>query len=117
MNRAPRLGLVAALAAVFVGRFIPAPQQRAEVRCLRQGRLWLALAAAVLTMGGTLATYTYIPPLLTHRAGIPARTIPLAIVFGSAPAKPSPWSATSPTRTALETPIRPICTSEANNSH
>ncbi|MCA1222892.1 MFS transporter [Streptomyces sp. 8L] len=83
------LAVLAALAAVFVGRFIPRTEQRAdvsvraEVRALRQGRLWLALAAAVLIMGGVLATYTYITPLLTDRAGIPAGAVPLVlIVFG-----------------------------------
>jgi DHA1 family inner membrane transport protein len=83
------LAVLAGLAAVFVGRFIPATEQRAEIsvraeiRALRQGRLWLALAAAVLIMGGVLATYTYITPLLTDRAGIPAGAVPLVlVVFG-----------------------------------
>ncbi|MFF5546852.1 MULTISPECIES: MFS transporter [Streptomyces] len=83
------LAVLATLAAVFVGRFIPRTEQRAEVsvraevRALRQGRLWLALAAAVLIMGGVLATYTYITPLLTDRVGIPAGAVPLVlIVFG-----------------------------------
>jgi DHA1 family inner membrane transport protein len=83
------LAVLAALAAVFVARFIPRTEQqaeisvRAEVRALRHGRLWLALAAAVLIMGGVLATYTYITPLLTDRAGIPAGAVPLVlIVFG-----------------------------------
>jgi DHA1 family inner membrane transport protein len=83
------LAVLAALAAVFVARFVPATEQRAElsvraeVRALRQGRLWLALAAAVLIMGGVLATYTYITPLLTDRAGIPSGAVPsVLIVFG-----------------------------------
>ncbi|MFB6508298.1 MFS transporter [Streptomyces sp. NPDC002466] len=83
------LAFLAGLAAVFVGRFISRTEQRAgisvraEVRALRQGRLWLALAAAVLIMGGVLATYTYITPLLTDRAGVPAGAVPLVlIVFG-----------------------------------
>ncbi|WP_372352331.1 MFS transporter [Streptomyces sp. KL116D] len=83
------LAVLSALAAAFVGRFIPRVEQRvevsvrAEVRALRQGRLWLALAAAVLIMGGVLATYTYITPLLTDRAGIPAGTVPLVLIaFG-----------------------------------
>ncbi|MBW8800791.1 MAG: MFS transporter [Streptomyces sp.] len=83
------LAVLATLAAVFVGRFIPRTEQRAEVsvraevRALRQGRLWLALAAAVLIMGGVLATYSYITPLLTDRAGIPAGAVPLVlVVFG-----------------------------------
>ncbi|MFJ3445797.1 MFS transporter [Streptomyces sp. NPDC086081] len=83
------LAVLAALAAVFVGRFLPRVEQRAEVsvqaevRALRQGRLWLALAAAVLIMGGVLATYTYITPLLTDRAGIAVSAVPLVLIaFG-----------------------------------
>ncbi|MFH9662493.1 MFS transporter [Streptomyces sp. NPDC017248] len=84
------LAVLAALAAALVGRFIPAATQRAdvsvraEIRALRQGRLWLALAAAVLIMGGVLAAYTYITPLLTGRAGIAAGAVPLVLVaFGA----------------------------------
>ncbi|MFE4579430.1 MFS transporter [Streptomyces chartreusis] len=83
------LAVLAALAAAFVGRFIPRTGQRAEVsvraeaRALGQGRLWLALSAAVLIMGGVLATYTYVTPLLTERAGIPAGAVPLVLIaFG-----------------------------------
>ncbi|MFF4835383.1 MFS transporter [Streptomyces sp. NPDC001315] len=83
------LAVLAVLAAVFVGRFIRQMEQRgqvsvrAEIRALRQGRLWLALAAAVLIMGGVLATYTYITPLLTDRAGIAAGVVPLVLIaFG-----------------------------------
>ncbi|MFD3499395.1 MFS transporter [Streptomyces sp. NPDC058678] len=83
------LAVLSGLAALFIGRFIPAQGQRvevsvrAEVRALRQGRLWLALGAAMLIMGGVLATYTYVSPLLTDRAGIPAGAVPLALIaFG-----------------------------------
>ncbi|MFI2780841.1 MFS transporter [Streptomyces sp. ALB3] len=83
------LAFLAALAAVFVGRFIPRVEERAavsvraEVRALRQGPLWLALAAAVLIMGGVMAAYTYITPLLTGRAGIPEGAVPLVLIaFG-----------------------------------
>ncbi|MEW2289365.1 MFS transporter [Streptomyces sp. NPDC047841] len=84
------LAALAALAAAVIGRFLPRTPRRAqmsvrgEIRALRQGRLWLALAAAVLIMGGVLATYTYITPLLTDRAGIPAGAVPLVLVaFGA----------------------------------
>ncbi|MFF9126581.1 MFS transporter [Streptomyces sp. NPDC014889] len=83
------LAVFAALAAALVGRFIPRTEQRAEVsvraevRALGQGRLWLALAAAVLIMGGVLATYTYITPLLTEQAGIAEGSVPLVLIaFG-----------------------------------
>nr|WP_257232516.1 MFS transporter [Streptomyces sp. Rer75] len=84
------LAALSALAAAFIGRFIPATGQRAEVSvraevgALRQVRLWLALSAAVLIMGGVLATYTYITPLLTDRAGIPEGAVPLVLItFGA----------------------------------
>ncbi|MFJ7151527.1 MFS transporter [Streptomyces sp. NPDC100445] len=84
------LAVLAALAAASVGRFVPRTDRRgrisvrAEVGALRQGRLWLALAAAMLIMGGVLATYTYITPLLTDRAGIPAGAVPLVLIaFGA----------------------------------
>ncbi|MEV7121202.1 MFS transporter [Kitasatospora griseola] len=84
------LAVLAALAASTVGRLVPDTGRRAEVsvraevRALRQGRLWLALAAAVLIMGGVLATYTFITPLLTGRAGIPQTAVPLVLVaFGA----------------------------------
>ena len=62
-----------------------APRCRCAPRsgALRQGRLWLALSAAMLIMGGVLATYTYVTPLLTDRAGIPAGAVPLVLIaFG-----------------------------------
>ncbi|MET7320637.1 MFS transporter [Streptomyces sp. NPDC005549] len=84
------LAALAALAATVIGRFIPRTEQRAqasvrdEIRALHQGRLWLALASAVLIMGGVLAVYTYITPLLTDRAGIPDSAVPVVLIaFGA----------------------------------
>ncbi|MFI6353746.1 MFS transporter [Streptomyces sp. NPDC050743] len=83
------LAVLSGLAALFIGRFIPAQEQRAEVslgaevRALRQGRLWLALSAAMFIMGGVLATYSYITPLLTERAGVPEGAVPVVLIaFG-----------------------------------
>lgn len=53
------LARLAALAAVFAGRSLPATRRRAntsaraEVRARRQGRLWLAMTAAVLMRPST----------------------------------------------------------------
>jgi predicted MFS family arabinose efflux permease len=83
------LALLSAAAAAVIGRLIPAqherevPSLRAEFGALRQGRLWLALGASTLIMGGVLATYSYITPLLTERAGIPEGAVPLVLIaFG-----------------------------------
>ncbi|WP_067473536.1 MFS transporter [Actinomadura hibisca] len=83
------LAVLSGLAATVVGRFVPTVRQRAggsvraEIGALRQGRLWLALTAAMLIMGGVLATYTYITPLLTGRTGIAEGAVPLVLIaFG-----------------------------------
>ena len=83
------LAAAAATAAILIGRFIPheghptPPSLRGEFAVLRQARLWLPLAAAALIMGGVLACYSYISPLLTGRAGIPATVVPLVLAgFG-----------------------------------
>ncbi|MDQ1073716.1 MFS transporter [Streptomyces canus] len=79
------LAALSAAAAAVIGRYIPDEEQRearsvrAEFAALRQGRVWLALSAIALLMGGVLATYTYISPLLTERAQIPAAAVPLVL--------------------------------------
>jgi predicted MFS family arabinose efflux permease len=79
------LAALSAAAAAVIGRYIPDEEQRearsvrAEFAALRQGRVWLALSAIALLMGGVLATYTYISPLLTERARIPAAAVPLVL--------------------------------------
>jgi DHA1 family inner membrane transport protein len=86
------LAILALLGAVAVSRLVPgepphraAPSVRAELAVLRSGRLWLVLATCAMITGGVLSIYSYIAPVLTERAGLPARTIPLALMaFGIA---------------------------------
>ncbi|MFF8232525.1 MFS transporter [Streptomyces caelestis] len=79
------LAALSAAAAAVIGRYTHDEEQRearsvrAEFAALRQGRVWLALSAIALLMGGVLATYTYISPLLTERAQIPAAAVPLVL--------------------------------------
>ncbi|MGA5200470.1 MFS transporter [Streptomyces variegatus] len=79
------LAALSAAAALVIGRFIPDEEQRegrsvrAEFAALRQARVWLALSAIALLLGGVLAAYTYISPLLTERAGIPVAAVPLVL--------------------------------------
>ncbi|OUD03997.1 MFS transporter [Streptomyces swartbergensis] len=79
------LAALSAGAAAVIGRFIPdegrkeVPSVRAEFTALRQGRIWLTLSSMTLLMGGVLATYSYISPLLTVRAGIPAEAVPVVL--------------------------------------
>ncbi|MER7564115.1 hypothetical protein ABTZ93_14245 [Streptomyces sp. NPDC097941] len=71
------LAALSAGAAAVVGRYIPAderreaPSVRAEFAALRDVGVWLTLSSMTLLMGGLLATYTYVSPLLTERAHIP----------------------------------------------
>lgn len=84
------LAAAAAVATVFIARLVPrddgsaqASSLRAELSGLRSGRLWLALAACATTTGGVLAAYSFIAPVLTDRAGIPAGLVPLVLTaFG-----------------------------------
>ncbi|WP_405515978.1 MFS transporter [Streptomyces canus] len=79
------LAVLSAGAAAVIGRYIPdderseAPSVRAEFAALRDVRVWLTLSAMTLLMGGVLATYTYISPLLTERAGIPEGGVPMVL--------------------------------------
>jgi predicted MFS family arabinose efflux permease len=85
------LAVLAALAAALVLRFVPhddseqtSPSIRTEFASLRSGRLWLALISCAMIMGGVLATYSYISPLLTGRAGLASNLVPLALAgFGA----------------------------------
>jgi predicted MFS family arabinose efflux permease len=83
------LAILAAIAALIIGRFVPAgrdsaaPSVTSELCALRNTRLWLVLGATVLVTGGCMATFSYISPLLTDRAGIPLSLVPLVFVcFG-----------------------------------
>ncbi|MET8418147.1 MFS transporter [Streptomyces sp. NPDC005134] len=79
------LAALSAGAAAVIGRFIPGDERReassvrAEFAALRDVRVWLTLSSMTLLMGGVLATYTYISPLLTERAGISAGTVPMVL--------------------------------------
>src|SRR3954454_14076409 len=81
------VALLAATAAVVIGRFAPRdepgrpPSARAELRALGSGRLWLVLTATVLVMGGCMGTFSFLSPLLTERAGISLQWVPLVFVF------------------------------------
>ncbi|MCX2732631.1 MFS transporter [Saccharopolyspora sp. NFXS83] len=84
------LAVLAAAAVWLIARTVGrdgAQQQavsvRSELTALRSGRLWLVLAACATTTGGVLSAYSYIAPLLTGRAGLPAGLVPLVLVgFG-----------------------------------
>lgn len=84
------LGITAAIAVVFIARLVPADAPRpkgssvmSELGDLRSSRLWLVLAACLKTTGGVLAAYSFIAPILTDQAGVPATLVPLVLAgFG-----------------------------------
>ncbi|MEU5323987.1 MFS transporter [Streptomyces sp. NPDC021056] len=84
------LTALAGVAALVIGRFIPAaeraevtPSVRSQLAVLRHGRMWLVLAATALVTGGFMAAYSYISPLLTERTGISEGAVPLVLIgFG-----------------------------------
>lgn len=84
------LGIAAAIAIVFIARLIPtdAPQPKgtsvlSELADLRSPLLWLVLAACLTTSGGVLATYSFVAPILTDQASVPATLVPLVLAgFG-----------------------------------
>jgi predicted MFS family arabinose efflux permease len=86
------LAALALVAVPLVARHLPredgGPQRvsvGSELGALRSGPLWLVLAACATTTGGVLSAYSFISPLLTDRAGIGPRWVPLVLVgFGVA---------------------------------
>jgi DHA1 family inner membrane transport protein len=76
-------------ALVAVGTAVPASPPptpttvRAGLGAFRQVQVWLTLAIGTAGLGGLFAAYTYIAPLLTSAAGLPAGAIaPVLGLFG-----------------------------------
>ena len=84
------LSVAAVLAMAFVAFLVPhdTPEPgstsiRSELAGLRSQRLWLTLLACATTTGGVLAAYSYISPILTDQAGVPAAYVPWVLTgFG-----------------------------------
>lgn len=84
------LAVLAVAATYLIARHVPhanaggaAVSLRTELSALRSGRLWLVLVACATASGGVMAAYSYITPLLTDEAGIPATIVPLVLAgFG-----------------------------------
>ncbi|WP_231291556.1 MFS transporter [Leucobacter chromiiresistens] len=84
------LAVAAVVAVVCIARLVPrdpprpaSASIRADLADLRSVRLWLVLAACTTTTGGVLAAYSFIAPILTDRAGVPAALVPAVLAgFG-----------------------------------
>lgn len=83
------VGVLGALTLLALVRFLPGlpvrdgASVRAEVRALRNGRLWVACAAGSIGFGGMFAVYSYVSPLLTDVTGLAEATVPVVLaLFG-----------------------------------
>lgn len=55
-----------------------------ELRVLRSGRVWLAVAMTVLGFGGVFASFTYVAPMMTEAAGFSDGAVSwLLVLFGA----------------------------------
>lgn len=84
------LAALAVLAAPIIYRFTPAdgdrlaPSMRAELRAVATRRMAFLVVSTVLATGGYMTVFSYLSPLITERAGLPAGAVPIVfIVFGS----------------------------------
>ena len=78
-----------ALTLVAVWRFVPwqpgndAASVRGELGAFKSLQVWLTLLVGSIGFGGLFAVYTYVAPLVTERAGLPAAAVPwILIVIG-----------------------------------
>lgn len=80
------LAFLALAATVVLARRLPNDRGgsdssvRAELAALKHPRLWLVYVSIALLQAGVLATYSYVSPLLTERAGLPEAVVPLAML-------------------------------------
>ncbi len=72
---------IGVLALICLVRFLPADKAveessiRTEIRALRRGNVWIALATTVLFSGSMFALFTYIAPILNDITGISSRGV------------------------------------------
>ena len=84
------LAFLAAAAAPVIAKYVPSTQNRgttsalAEFRAVATGRMAILILATILATGGYMTVFSYLSPLATERAGIPAAAVPMVfIAFGA----------------------------------
>ncbi|BDZ65850.1 MFS transporter [Agromyces mangrovi Wang et al. 2018] len=86
--RVAYLAVAAIFALTFVAIALVVPWQpgdasasiRRELGAFRRVQVWLALGIGSIGFGGFFAMYTYIAPLATEVAGLPAASVPLVLM-------------------------------------
>ena len=80
------LGLVTLAALAVLAPRLPVKDGASvlsELRSLRNRRLWLAFASGAIGFGGMFAVYSYVAPLITDGARLPAAAVPWVLsLFG-----------------------------------
>lgn len=78
------LAMIGVLATIPSGRGATAPRRlRSELRTMASPQLWVAYTTIALTEGALFCSFTYLAPLLTESAGMPAGWIPAMLaLFG-----------------------------------
>jgi DHA1 family inner membrane transport protein len=59
----------------------PAATVRRELRVFRRGQVWFALGIGAIGFGGFFAVYTFVAPLVTSVAGMPAGFVSIELVI------------------------------------
>ncbi|WKV75310.1 MFS transporter [Streptomyces sp. PCS3-D2] len=81
------IGIVGLLALITLVPAQPAPQSgalRGELAVFRRPQVWLALTTTVLGFGGVFASFTYLAPMMTERAGFSDGAVAwLLVLFGT----------------------------------
>jgi MFS transporter, DHA1 family, inner membrane transport protein len=78
--------LLAVLTALAVFHYVPwaaadsGATLRRELGALRRPQVWFAVATGAIGGGGMFAIYSYISPILIHRAGLPEAAVPVALM-------------------------------------
>jgi DHA1 family inner membrane transport protein len=81
------VAVMGVLAVAGIARLVPAvpavegASARTELSALRRPQVLLALAVGAVGFGGFFAVYSYISPILTHRAGFSEPGIPVALAL------------------------------------
>ncbi|MDD7938985.1 MFS transporter [Actinomycetospora lutea] len=77
--------VIALITVLAVVTLVPSPKEagggslRSELTALTRPQVWLTLGVIAAGFGGLFAVYSYINPILTNQAGVPATTIPLLL--------------------------------------
>jgi DHA1 family inner membrane transport protein len=74
------LTLAAVAATVPEIAALPGGSPRAELRAFRSPQVWLVVAVAAIGFAGFFSVYSYIAPVTTSVAGLPASAVPWALV-------------------------------------